>query len=87
MQINTIEEALIDFREGKFVIVVDDEDRENEFHHCGGEDHAGEGQFHAPTRSRCALLPDSRSTVCRIGPDAPSGEQHLYAGHSFHRHG
>ena len=30
MKINTIEEALIDFREGKFVIVVDDEDRENE---------------------------------------------------------
>ncbi len=28
--INTIEEALVDFREGKFVIVVDDEDRENE---------------------------------------------------------
>ena len=28
--INTIEEALKDFREGKFVIVVDDEDRENE---------------------------------------------------------
>ena len=30
MQINTIQEALEDFREGKFVIVVDDEDRENE---------------------------------------------------------
>ena len=30
MKINTIEEALIDFRQGKFVIVVDDEDRENE---------------------------------------------------------
>ena len=30
MKINTIEEALEDFREGKFVIVVDDEDRENE---------------------------------------------------------
>ena len=30
MKINSIEEALIDFREGKFVIVVDDEDRENE---------------------------------------------------------
>ena len=30
MQLNTIEEALQDFREGKFVIVVDDEDRENE---------------------------------------------------------
>ena len=30
MKINTIQEALDDFREGKFVIVVDDEDRENE---------------------------------------------------------
>ena len=30
MKINTIEEALADFREGRFVIVVDDEDRENE---------------------------------------------------------
>ena len=30
MKINTIEEALDDFRQGKLVIVVDDEDRENE---------------------------------------------------------
>ena len=30
LKLNTIEEALTDFREGKFVIVVDDEDRENE---------------------------------------------------------
>jgi len=30
MKINSIDEALDDFREGKFVIVVDDEDRENE---------------------------------------------------------
>ena len=29
-KLNTIEEALDDFREGKFVIAVDDEDRENE---------------------------------------------------------
>ena len=29
-KLNTIEEAVGDFREGKFVIVVDDEDRENE---------------------------------------------------------
>ena len=28
--LNTIEEAVADFRDGKFVIVVDDEDRENE---------------------------------------------------------
>ncbi len=29
-QLNTVDEAIADFREGKFVIVVDDEDRENE---------------------------------------------------------
>lgn len=29
-KLSTIEEALIDFKEGKFIIVVDDEDRENE---------------------------------------------------------
>ena len=30
IKFNTIEEAIADFREGKFLIVVDDEDRENE---------------------------------------------------------
>ncbi|MEG1839576.1 MAG: 3,4-dihydroxy-2-butanone-4-phosphate synthase, partial [Bacteroidaceae bacterium] len=30
IKLNTIEEALVDFQEGKFLIVVDDEDRENE---------------------------------------------------------
>ncbi|MDL2213168.1 bifunctional 3,4-dihydroxy-2-butanone-4-phosphate synthase/GTP cyclohydrolase II [Bacteroides sp. OttesenSCG-928-D19] len=30
VKLNTIEEAIADFREGKFLIVVDDEDRENE---------------------------------------------------------
>ena len=29
-KLSTIDEALADFKEGKFVIVVDDEDRENE---------------------------------------------------------
>ena len=30
LQLNTIPEAIADFKEGKFLIVVDDEDRENE---------------------------------------------------------
>ena len=30
LKLNTVEEAIEDFKEGKFVIVVDDEDRENE---------------------------------------------------------
>ena len=29
-KLNSVEEAVKDFKEGKFVIVVDDEDRENE---------------------------------------------------------
>ena len=29
-KLNTVEEAIEDFRQGKIVIVVDDEDRENE---------------------------------------------------------
>ena len=30
IKLNTVEEAIEDFRKGEFVIVVDDEDRENE---------------------------------------------------------
>ena len=30
LKLNTVEEAIEDFKQGKFVIVVDDEDRENE---------------------------------------------------------
>ena len=30
IKLNTIEEAIEEFRKGEFVIVVDDEDRENE---------------------------------------------------------
>ncbi len=30
IKLDTIEEAIADFKEGRFVIVVDDEDRENE---------------------------------------------------------
>ena len=30
IKLNTIEEAIEEFRQGNFVIVIDDEDRENE---------------------------------------------------------
>ena len=30
IQLNTIEEAIEDIRQGKIIVVVDDEDRENE---------------------------------------------------------
>ena len=34
LKLNTVEEAIEDIKEGKFVIVVDDEDRENEGDLC-----------------------------------------------------
>ena len=59
IKLNTIEEAIEDFRKGEFVIIVDDEDRENE----GDLVVAAElitpekGKFHAETCKRCTLRP------------------------------
>ena len=46
-KLNTVEEVLEDFRQGKVVIVVDDEDRENEGDFIVAEDNSGNSQFHA----------------------------------------
>lgn len=66
--INTVEEALEDFRKGKFVIVVDDEDRENEGDFITAAElidedkvnfmlHHGRGVLCVPvTEERCAEL-------------------------------
>lgn len=55
-KLSSIEDALKDFREGKFVIVVDDEDRENEGDLImAAEDHTGKGELHAEKRTRSAL--------------------------------
>lgn len=68
MRINTIEEALEDFRQGKFVIVADDEDRENEGDFITAAEtitaekvnfmlHNGRGVLCCPlTEERCAEL-------------------------------
>jgi 3,4-dihydroxy 2-butanone 4-phosphate synthase/GTP cyclohydrolase II len=66
--LNTIEEAIADLRAGKFVIVVDDEDRENEGDFIAAAElitpdmvnfmlHEGRGVICVPmTESRCAAL-------------------------------
>lgn len=58
-KLNTIEEAIADFREGKFIIVVDDEDRENEgdFIIAAEKITPGKSELHAKRRSRCAMAP------------------------------
>ena len=53
-KLNTIEEAVADFAEGKFVIVVDDEDREN-------EDFVPPSPSNAARNSTCPIK-------CRITP-------------------
>lgn len=72
--LNTIEEAIADFKEGKFLIVVDDEDRENEGDFIVAAEkitpekvnfmlHEGRGVLCAPLpKSRCRELGLSRQT-------------------------
>jgi 3,4-dihydroxy 2-butanone 4-phosphate synthase/GTP cyclohydrolase II len=49
IRLDSIDEALADFREGKFVVVVDDEDRENEgdLIVAAEKNHPRAGQLHA----------------------------------------
>jgi 3,4-dihydroxy 2-butanone 4-phosphate synthase/GTP cyclohydrolase II len=47
IQLNTIEEAIEDIRQGKIIIVVDDEDREmKEIFLAAAESNARNDQFH-----------------------------------------
>ena len=73
--LNTIEEAIEDFRQGKIVIVVDDEDRENEGDFIIAAEKVtpeivnfmlknGRGVLCAPlSEERCAQLEWSRTTL------------------------
>lgn len=59
IKLNSIEDAVKDFKEGKFVIVVDDEDRENEgdLIIAAEKIDAEKVKLHAETRKRCTLRP------------------------------
>ena len=59
-KVNTIEEAIEDFREGKFVIVVDDEDRENE------GDFIMAAVIFSEERPRRVVCPDYRGALPRV---------------------
>ena len=68
-KLNTIEEAIADFREGKFIIVVDDEDRENEgdFIIAAEKITPEKSELHAKRRSRCAMRPYYIGALRRVG--------------------
>ena len=76
LKLNTIEEAVEDFRRGEFVIVVDDEDRENE----------GDLIIAAEKITAEKVNFMLKNALQGTGP-APSGTgQHLGAGHALHCH-
>ena len=59
--LNTVEEGLEDIRQGKVLIVVDDEDRENEGYH--------KRSLASPITSSstsCTLIPSSVNTMSTI---------------------
>ncbi len=68
---NTIEEALADFRLGKFVIVVDDEDRENE------GDFIIAAQFITPEKVNF-MIKNGRGVLCAPLPEERCQQLELY---------
>ena len=63
IRLNTIEEAIADFKEGNFVIVVDDEDRENEGDFIIAAEKITPEKFHADSRSWSTLCSNHRRTL------------------------
>ena len=78
IKLNTIEEAIEDFKEGKFIIVVDDEDRENE------GDLIIAAEFHAQKRERRLVRAHYDLTLRGVRPPTSSQQQHLCIRYAFH---
>ncbi len=68
-KLNTIEEALEEFRAGNFVIVVDDEDRENEgdFIIAAEKNNSGKGKLYDALRTWRAVCSYQRRESCGVG--------------------
>ena len=86
LKLNTIEEAIADFREGKFVIVVDDEDRENEGDLIVAAEkiYSRTSQFHVETCTWRALCTYYHFSLQRIGITSSSRYKHVSSRYSFH---
>ncbi len=70
--LNTIEEAIEDIRNGKIIIVVDDEDRENEGDFITAARNVTPEiiNFMAPPMAVDSFVPPHRGPVRRVGPAA-----------------
>ena len=69
MPLSSIERAIEDFRRGKFVIIVDDPDRENEGDLCVAAEHVTPGAINFMAREARGLIctPMLASWVDRLG--------------------
>jgi len=81
MTFNTIEEAIADFRDGKFLIAVDDEDRENEGDFClAAEKVAPEKINFMAKHGRgliCVAMPPERLEALDLHPMVPDNTARL----------
>ena len=86
IKLNSIEDAVKDFQKGKFVIVVDDEDRENEgdLIIAAEKIRRGEGKLHAQECKRCALCPHHPEPMRGTRLASPGIRQHIHARHPIH---
>ena len=77
IKLDSIESALEDFREGKMVIVVDDEDRENEGDLIVAAEKITPEQVNF-------MLKNARGVLCT--PRPAGGCEHIGARHTVHPH-
>ena len=83
----TVEEAVEEIRQGRMIVLVDDEDRENE----GDLTMAAEKitpeaiNFMAKYAPRPHLSPANRRPLRRASPAADVADQHLGPWHGLHR--
>lgn len=87
--LNTIEEAIEDFRQGKIVIVVDDEDRENEGDFIIAAEKVTPEIVNFMLKNGRGVLcaPLSRRALRTARTQHDGAEQHLAARHAVHRDG
>ena len=89
IKLNTIEEAIEDFKEGKFIIVVDDEDRENEGDLIIAAEKVTPEKINFMLKNArgvlCAPITISRcEELDGVRPPTSSQQQHLCIRYAFH---
>ena len=86
VKLNTIEEAIEDFKAGNFVIVVDDEDRENEGDLIIAAEKitSEKSEFYAEACTWSIVCSDYGVSLQRAGFTSSGNGQYLGIGYSFY---